>query len=51
MKALLGVSLGIAIIVFFAETEWLGKSTLAPVIMALAIAIALQAVYSLFKKD
>lgn len=51
MKALLGISLGIAIIIFFAEIEWLGKSSLAPVIMALAIAVGLQAVYSLFKKD
>lgn len=50
MKVLLGISLGIAVIIFFVEIEWLGRSSLAPIIMALAIAVGLQAVHSLIKK-
>jgi hypothetical protein len=50
-KSLLWISLVIAVIIFINEFSWLGKSSLTWVIMALAIAIGLQAVYSLAKKE
>ena len=50
-KSLLWISLVIAGIIFIYEFSWLGKSSLTLVIMALAIAIGLQAVYSLAKKE
>jgi hypothetical protein len=46
-KSLLWISLVIAVIIFINECLWLGKSSLAWVIMALAIAIGLQAIYLL----
>ena len=49
-KSLLWISLVIAVIIFIYECSWLGKSSLALVIMALAIAIGLQAIYLLAKK-
>jgi len=49
-KSLLWISLVIAVIIFINECFWLGKSSLAWVIMALAIAIGLQAIYLLAKK-
>ena len=49
-KALLWISLIIAVIIVIKELGWLGKSDLAPVILSLGIAIALQGVYLLVKK-
>jgi hypothetical protein len=50
MKTLLWASLIIAIIVVVTELFWLGKSELALVILGLAVAVGLQAVYLLIKK-
>jgi hypothetical protein len=50
MKYLLWVSLIIAIIVAVIELFWLGKSELAWVILGLAVAVGLQAVYLMRKK-
>ena len=50
MKVLLWVSVIIAAIVFFQELAWIGKTSLAPVIMGLAVAIGLLAGYLLWKK-
>lgn len=50
MKALAIISLAIAIGVAGYETTWLGKSELAFVIIALAVAIMFQAVYALTKR-
>jgi hypothetical protein len=50
MKILLWASLIVAIIVVINEITWLGKTSLAWVIIALAVAIGLQAVYLLIKK-
>lgn len=49
-KSLLWISLVIAVILLINEFFWLGKSSLSWVIMALAIAIGLQAIYLLAKK-
>ncbi len=51
MKTLLWVSLIIVIIVAINEVFWLGKSDLAWVILGLAVAMCLQAVYLLIKKE
>jgi hypothetical protein len=50
MKGLLWISITIAAIVAIYELTWLGRSDLAWVILGLAIAVALQAVYLLVKK-
>jgi hypothetical protein len=50
MRALLWVSLVLAVIVFIDEVGWLGKSDLALVIMGIAVAVGLQAGYLLWKK-
>ena len=50
MKILLQISLVLVGFVFLTELAWIGKSDLAVVIMGLAIAIGLQAIY-LIKKD
>ena len=50
MKYLLWVSLIIAVIVAVYELTWLGRSSLAWVIIVLAVAIGLQAVYLIRKK-
>ena len=50
MKILLQISLVLVGFVFLTELSWIGKSDLAVVIMGLAIAIGLQAIY-LIKKD
>jgi len=50
MKGLLWVSITIAAIVAIYELTWLGRSGLAWVIIVLAVAIGLQAVYLLRKK-
>ncbi len=50
MKILLWASLIIVIIVAIQELFWLGKSSLAWVIIGLAVAIGLQTVYLLTKK-
>jgi len=50
MKILLWASLIIAIIVALIELFWLGKSELALVILGLAVAVGLQAVYLLGRK-
>jgi len=50
MKALLWISLIIGGIIFIQEIDWIGKSDLAPIIMALAVAIGLLAGYLLWKK-
>jgi len=50
MKGLLWISIIIAAIVAIYELTWLGRSDLAWVILGLAIAVALQAVYLLVKK-
>jgi len=50
MKGLLWVSIVIAAIVAIYELTWLGRSELALVILGLAIAMVLQAVYLLKKK-
>ena len=50
MKYLLWASLVIAVIVVGNEIAWLGRTSLAWVIIALAVAIGLQVVYLLIKK-
>jgi len=51
MKALAVISLAIAIgIAGYEAVNWLGKSSLSPVIIALAVAIIFQSAYSLTKK-
>ena len=50
MKILLWVALVTVIIVVINELTWLGRSDLAWVILGLAVAIGLQAVYLLRKK-
>jgi hypothetical protein len=50
MKTLLWASLIIVIIIAIIELFWLGKSDLALVILGLAVAMGLQAVYLLIKK-
>jgi hypothetical protein len=50
MKILLWASLIIAIIVAIIELFWIGKSELALVILGLAVAVGLQAVYLIRKK-
>jgi len=50
MKYLLWASLTIAAIVAVYELTWLGRSGLAWVIIGLAVAIGLQAVYLIRKK-
>ena len=50
MKGLLWVSITIAAIVAVYELTWLGRSSLAWVIIALAVAIGLQTVYLIRKK-
>lgn len=50
MKALAVVSLIIAIGVAIYEVTWFGKSSLAPVIFALAVALILQAAYLIQKE-
>ena len=50
MRALLWVSLVLAVVVFINEVGWLGKSDLALVIMGIAVAVGLQAGYLLRKK-
>ena len=50
MKTLLWASLIIVIIIAIQELFWLGKTSLAWVILGLAVAMALQAVYLLIKK-
>jgi len=50
MKYLLLASLIIVIIIAINELFWLGKTSLAWVILGLAVAIGLQAVYLLSKK-
>ena len=50
MKILLWASLIIVIIVVINELTWLGRSSLAWVIIALGVAMGLQAVYLLRKK-
>ena len=50
MKGLLWVSITIAAIVAVYELTWLGRSSLAWVIIGLAVAIGLQAAYLLIKK-
>ena len=49
MKVLLWASLIIVIIIAINELTWLGKSDLAWVIIGLAVAMGLQAVYLLIK--
>lgn len=49
-KSLLWISLVIAVIILVNEFSWLGESSLALVIMGLAIAIGLQAIYLLVRK-
>jgi len=49
MKGLLWIPIIIAAIVAIYELTWLGRSDLAWVILGLAIAVALQAVYLLVK--
>ena len=51
MKILLWASLVIVIIIVINELTWLGRSDLAWVILGLAIAIGLQAIYFLRKKE
>jgi hypothetical protein len=51
MRNLLWASLIIAIVVAIAELAWLGETGLAWVILGLAIAVGLQAVYLLRKKE
>ena len=51
MKGLLWISLVIAAIVAIYELTWLGRSDLAWVIIGLAVAMGLQAVYLLSKKQ
>ena len=51
MKALAWISLAMGIgIAIYEGVIWYGKSELAPVIIALAIAITLQSAYSVFRK-
>ncbi len=50
MKGLLWASLLIVIIIIINEIFWIGKSDLAWVIIGLAVAMGLQAVYLLVKK-
>lgn len=50
MKILLWASLIIVIIIIINELFWIGKSDLAWVIIGLAVAMGLQAVYLLAKK-
>jgi hypothetical protein len=51
MKALAIISLAIAIgVAGYETTKWFGKSDLAVVIIALAVAIMFQAAYSLVRK-
>ncbi len=50
MKGLLWASLIIAIVVAINELFWLGKTSLAWVIIGLAVAMGLQTVYLLTKK-
>ena len=50
MKYLLWASLIIVIIIFINELFWLGRSELAWVIIGLAVAMGLQAVYLIRKK-
>lgn len=50
MKGLLWVSITIAAVVAVYELTWLGRSDLAWVILGLAVAVGLQAVYLLRKK-
>ena len=50
MKILLWASLAIVIIVAINELFWLGKSSLAWVIIGLAVAMGLQTAYLLIKK-
>jgi len=50
MKGLLWVSITIAAIVAVYELTWLGRSSLAWVIIGLAVAVGLQAVYLLIKR-
>lgn len=51
MKALAIVSLIIAIGIAGYEATWFGKSSLAPVLFALAVAIIFQAAYALTIKE
>ena len=50
MRALLWVSIILAGIVAIVELTWLGKSDLAWIILLLAVAVGLQAVYLLMRK-
>jgi len=51
MKALAVTSLAIAIgVAIYEGTMWFGKTGLAPVIIALAVAIMFQSAYSLARK-
>ena len=49
-RSLLWVSVVIAIIVAFYELTWVDKSSLAWVIIAVAVAVVLQAVYHLMRR-
>ena len=49
-RSLLWVSVVIAIIVAFYELTWVGESSLAWVIIAVAVAVVLQAVYHLMRR-
>lgn len=52
MKALAIIALVIAIgVAGYEATMWLGKSDLAPIIIALAVAIMFQSAYSLTRKE
>lgn len=51
MKALAVISLAIAIgVAVYEGTMWFGKTSLAPVIIALAVAIIFQSAYAITKK-
>jgi len=50
MKVLLWASLVIVVIIAIKELTWLGKSDLALVILGVAVAVGLQAVYLLRRK-
>ena len=49
-RSLLWVSLVIGVVVAFYELTWVGRSSLAWVIIALAAAVVLQAVYHLMRR-
>ena len=49
-KYLLWASLVITIVVVIQELFWLGRSSLAWIVLLLAVAIGLQAIYTLIKK-